>query len=102
MAPPPQFFYRVQHRGSYTTYNPYNGFESRGHYDVDPADLLNKWTVEAHLDGEDRSNQLSPFITVFDNYDDAYERACNHGQWGNRGVFIAEISPTKCIPFSPP
>ncbi|KAL8891089.1 MAG: hypothetical protein Q9215_001860 [Flavoplaca cf. flavocitrina] len=69
MAPPPQFFYRVQHRGSYTTYNPYNGFVSRGHYDVHPAELLNKRTVEAHLDWGDRSNQPSPFISVFDNYD---------------------------------
>ena len=116
MAPPPQSFYRVQHRGSYTTYNQYNGFESRGHYDADPADLLKKWTVEAHLDWGDRSNQPSPFISVFDNYgiaslrnmptltliyhpDDAYERAYNHVQRGNRGVFIAEIGPTNLYPF---
>ncbi|KAL8877537.1 MAG: hypothetical protein Q9198_004464 [Flavoplaca austrocitrina] len=119
MAPPPQFFYRVQHRGSYTTYNPYNGFVSRGHYDVHPAELLNKRTVEAHLDWGDRSNQPSPFISVFDNYGIASlrnmptltlifhpdmpttERATMYsGEIAESSLLRS--APRICIPFSPP
>ena len=65
---PPQFFYRVQHRDSYTYYDPQTGFEARGHYKMDPSHYINGLKVKAHLNWADRSDEPTPFISVFDNY----------------------------------
>lgn len=68
MTSPPQFFYRVQHQGSYTYYHPHTGFEARGHYKMDPSHYINGSKVRSHLKWADRPIEPTPFISVFDNY----------------------------------
>ncbi|KAI4283520.1 MAG: hypothetical protein L6R38_002101 [Xanthoria sp. 2 TBL-2021] len=99
MTSPPQFFYRVQHQGSYTYYHPHTGFEARGHYKMDPSHYINGSKVRSHLKWADRPIEPTPFISVFDNYEDADHRARFHIQRGDHNVFIAAINAESLRPL---
>jgi len=63
-----RIFYRVQHRDSFTKFDPAYGFESNARY-VMAYDLwINKENLERHLDWNDRSKKPTPFVSVFDNF----------------------------------
>jgi hypothetical protein len=67
-------FYHVQVQdeaikvNSFTTYNAQRGFEANASYSMAYCHWLNKAKIERHLDSHDRSQQPTPFISVFDNY----------------------------------
>ncbi|KAL8784970.1 MAG: hypothetical protein Q9213_003631 [Squamulea squamosa] len=88
---PPNPFYRVAHNRSFTIYHPVYGFESKGHYHMNPSHFITKRKVQGHLTWSDRPNEPTPFISVFDNYNDADKRAREFIEDGHRGVVIAEI-----------
>ncbi|KAI1496141.1 hypothetical protein F5X99DRAFT_414386 [Biscogniauxia marginata] len=87
----PKYFYRVQWCHSFTFYDNPDGFAARGHYWMDYSHWLNKNKIEHHLNWKDRSEQPTPFISIFDNRRDAEERARHLANRGQRDVFIAEI-----------
>lgn len=68
MEPSRKAFYRVQHEESNTLYNVDEGFEARAHYMMADCFYINKQKVEAHFGTDEELLQLSPFISVFDNY----------------------------------
>ncbi|KAL8924843.1 MAG: hypothetical protein Q9172_002508 [Xanthocarpia lactea] len=96
--PPPPYFYRVQHHTSYTYYNPQKGFEANAHYHMDHSHYINGLKVRAHLNWADRSIQPTPFISIFDNYDDANQRKKFHIKRRDHGIFIAAINAKNLQP----
>lgn len=116
MNPIPARFYRVQHDGSYTIFDHVDGFESPGHYQMAYSFWLNRGKLESHLNWKARSDQPTPFISVFDNLGklftrsaiskctsllillvfagDANDRALLLRQ-RNTGVFVAEIDTSS-------
>lgn len=59
--------YRVQHKGSFTYHDGHEGFVARGRYFMDYSHWINPTKVRMHLKWKDRSNEPSPFISLFDN-----------------------------------
>lgn len=44
-----------------------------------------------------RPLEATPYISLFDNFDDAFKRAQFHVKKGCQGVFIAEIKPKSLV-----
>ncbi|SPO03491.1 uncharacterized protein DNG_06174 [Cephalotrichum gorgonifer] len=86
----PPAFYRVQHAGSHTLHDA-AGFESRGHYHMHYKHYITSEKIHRHLDPLDRSSDSSPFISMFDNEDEAWRHASEQQRRSYRGIFIARI-----------
>ncbi|CAJ2501062.1 Uu.00g039150.m01.CDS01 [Anthostomella pinea] len=86
-----QRFYRVQSGWSFTCYSEEHEFQARGHYCMDYSHWLNRGKFERHLDWDDRSREPSPFISVYDSWQEAQTRARVLTQRRHPDVFIAEI-----------
>ncbi|KAF1994044.1 hypothetical protein P154DRAFT_539914 [Amniculicola lignicola CBS 123094] len=87
-------FYRVQHRDSATIYypppdDPDHFFEARTAFQWEH---LSRSRIERHLVGTDRGMPYSPFISVFDNLEDALRRGEILEARGNQGTSIHMIS----------
>ncbi|KAK1828260.1 hypothetical protein QBC39DRAFT_359897 [Podospora conica] len=93
----PLNFYRVQHQRSFTIHNE-TGFESKGHYYMPLSFWVNHTKLEKHLDWSDSSIEPSPFISVFDNEDNALARAKFHQKQKRKKIFIAQISAQSLTP----
>ncbi|CZR54536.1 uncharacterized protein PAC_04420 [Phialocephala subalpina] len=101
----PSAFYRVQHHRSYTVFQRESdhasaGFTSNGHYLMNGSLWINKEKIESHLVWKSRPLEPSPYISVFDNLDDARKRAQLHSEQGKRRVFIARIE-TSSLRYKP-
>ena len=66
----PAKFFRVQYDGSFTKFYGLDGgmqLESNAHYNINHCHWLNAPKINRHLAWNDRSSELSPFISVYDN-----------------------------------
>jgi hypothetical protein len=63
-----RIFYRVQHRDSFTKFDPTYGFDSNARYIMAYDLWINKDRIEGHLDWNTRSREPTPFISVFGNF----------------------------------
>ncbi|KAE9988527.1 hypothetical protein EG327_003323 [Venturia inaequalis] len=92
--PPADGFWRVQDDQSFTHYDEQDGFVANGRYhSYWMSDWFNAKTVNNHLDWAARPKEKTPFISVFDNFDEAAQRATVHRNHRGRGnnVFLAKI-----------
>ncbi|KAF4449542.1 hypothetical protein F53441_7201 [Fusarium austroafricanum] len=97
----PRMFYRVQHQNSFTIYDETKGFESQGHYFMGYDHWVNARNFHEHLNWRSTKTEYTPFISVFDNREDALARVQVLGDKGRKGIFIAEISSQSLTPMSP-
>jgi hypothetical protein len=72
----PKRFYRVQSDRSFTLYDATDGFKAQGHYHMGNSHWINKGKFQRHLDWSDRSDEPTPFISLFDNW-----RECSNGMY---------------------
>ncbi|KAI0176990.1 hypothetical protein BJ166DRAFT_12114 [Pestalotiopsis sp. NC0098] len=105
--PLPAKFYRVHRECAFTEYIPAVpgqnlpfAFQARGSFDL--AQELTRDRVERHLNWSDTAAPLSSFISVFDSYEKAQERADFHSHYAPRfrretRVSIAEISTAGLV-----
>jgi hypothetical protein len=63
----PPTLYRVQHERSFTHYDDTKGFKAKGSCSMHDSHWLVPSRVRKHLNWSDRSNELTPFISLFDN-----------------------------------
>ncbi|KAH8586008.1 hypothetical protein B0O99DRAFT_92884 [Bisporella sp. PMI_857] len=92
--------FRVQHKRSFTYYEPNVGFKTNGFYWMDYSHWFNPSKVRKN----DKSSELSPFISLFDNLADTQKRASFLRKRRERNMFIAQIVPTSefnlyCLPI---
>ncbi|KAJ3566824.1 hypothetical protein NPX13_g6989 [Xylaria arbuscula] len=89
----PTNFYRVQDEHSFTLYDNSgnNGFESRGHYCMDYSHWINQGRFNAHLDWKHKTSEPTPFISVFDNEDDAKTWAAQRYLKKCRKIIVVRI-----------
>jgi len=59
---------------------------------------VNAKKIHQHLEWENRSLEPSPFISVFDNEDDALTRVQVHRRIGRRAIFVAQINSQSLRP----
>ncbi|KAL8754824.1 MAG: hypothetical protein Q9199_004067 [Rusavskia elegans] len=66
---------------------------------MDPSHYINVSKVRGRLKWADRPIEPTPFISVFDNYEDAYNRAHFRIQRGDHNVFIAAMNAESLRPL---
>ncbi|KAJ8066465.1 hypothetical protein OCU04_005525 [Sclerotinia nivalis] len=60
---------------------------------------INRKKIHEHLDWNSRLEELSSFISVFDNQDDALARVKVHQKRVRQGIFVAQIDTQSLRPI---